>query len=52
MSDGSGDQGALVRLHPWDMAESAPEEIRRVILFQACDEWFALPSPMSARSNR
>ena len=43
MLDGSGDQGALVRLHAWELAESAPEEVRRVILFQACDEWFALP---------
>jgi purine-binding chemotaxis protein CheW len=43
MSDGSGDEGALVRLHAWDVAESAQEEMRRVILFQACDEWFALP---------
>ena len=43
MSDGSADRGALVRLHPLDVAEAAPEEVRRVILFQACDEWFALP---------
>ncbi len=42
MSDGSGD-GALVRLHPLDAEEVAPEEVRRVILFQACDEWLALP---------
>jgi purine-binding chemotaxis protein CheW len=26
-----------------DMAEPTPEEVRRVILFQACGEWFALP---------
>jgi purine-binding chemotaxis protein CheW len=25
------------------MAEQVPGEVRRVILFQACDEWFALP---------
>jgi len=43
MLDGNVDRGALVRLHPWDVAESAPEELLRVILFQACDEWFALP---------
>ena len=43
MWDGSGEQGALVRLHSLDVAESAPEEVQRVILFQACDEWFALP---------
>ena len=43
MLDGSGEQGALVRLASVDLAESAPEEVRRVILFQACDEWFALP---------
>ena len=43
MSDGSGDRGALVRLHPLDLEETAPEEFRRVILFRACDEWFALP---------
>jgi purine-binding chemotaxis protein CheW len=43
MLDGSGDPGALVRLHPLDVAESAPEEMRRLILFEACDEWFALP---------
>lgn len=43
MSDGSRDGGALVRLHPLDVEEAAPEEVRRVILFRACDEWFALP---------
>jgi purine-binding chemotaxis protein CheW len=43
MSDGREDQGALARLHPLDVVDSAPEEMRRVILFQACDEWFALP---------
>lgn len=41
MSDAS--QGALVRLEAADLAEPAPEEFRRVILFRACDEWFALP---------
>jgi purine-binding chemotaxis protein CheW len=45
MSDGSGDRGALVRLQDADLAEPAPEEVRRLILFQACDEWFALPIP-------
>ena len=26
----------------WETDE-APEELRRLILFQACDEWFGLP---------
>jgi len=43
MSDGSGGQRALVRLDSAEVAEESPEEIRRLILFQACDEWFALP---------
>ena len=43
MSGGSEDRGGLVRLQSWDVAEPVPEEVRRVILFQACDEWFALP---------
>lgn len=43
MSDGNGDPAALVRLHPLDVAEAVPQAVRRVILFQACDEWFALP---------
>jgi purine-binding chemotaxis protein CheW len=43
MLDGSGDQRALVRWDSAEVAEEAPEELRRVILFQACDEWFALP---------
>jgi purine-binding chemotaxis protein CheW len=43
MSDGSGTEGGLVRLQFADVAEQAPEEAWRVILFQACDEWFALP---------
>jgi purine-binding chemotaxis protein CheW len=43
MSDGSGERGALVHLHSLDVEEAVPEEVRRVILFQACDEWFALP---------
>ena len=43
MSELSETQDALVRFESGDMAEQAPEEIRRVILFQACDEWFALP---------
>ncbi len=43
MSDGSGDPGALVRRSSADVAEPASEETRRLILFQACDEWFALP---------
>ena len=43
MSELSETQDALVRFESGDMAEQAPEEIRLVILFQACDEWFALP---------
>ena len=43
MSELSERRDALVRFESGDMAEQAPEEIRRVILFQACDEWFALP---------
>jgi purine-binding chemotaxis protein CheW len=43
MSDASAAPGALARLDPLEVAEPAPEEMRRVILFQACDEWFALP---------
>lgn len=43
MSEYSETQDALVRFESGDLAEQAPEEIRRVILFQACDEWFALP---------
>jgi chemotaxis signal transduction protein len=43
MLDGSGDQRALVRWDSAEVAEESPEEVRRVILFQACDEWFALP---------
>jgi purine-binding chemotaxis protein CheW len=27
----------------WDATEEAPGEVRRCILFQACDEWFGLP---------
>jgi purine-binding chemotaxis protein CheW len=42
MSAGSGEQ-ALVRLQSMDVAEPAPEDVWRVILFQACGEWFALP---------
>jgi purine-binding chemotaxis protein CheW len=41
MSDPSGPA-----LPPLDVAwepDEAPEELRRLILFQACDEWFALP---------
>lgn len=33
-------------LAPLDLereADEAPEELRRLILFQACDEWFSLP---------
>jgi purine-binding chemotaxis protein CheW len=43
MSDGSRTEGGLVRFQFADAAEQAPEEAWRVILFQACDEWFALP---------
>jgi purine-binding chemotaxis protein CheW len=43
MSGGSGTEGGLVRLPFADAAEQAPEETWRLILFQACDEWFALP---------
>ena len=43
MSDASETPGALVRLPSWDAVEPVPEEVRRVILFRACDEWFALP---------
>jgi purine-binding chemotaxis protein CheW len=43
MSESSETQGALIRFESGDLAEPASEEIRRVILFQACDEWFALP---------
>lgn len=43
MLDGSGDSGALVRRESADLAEQTPEAVRRLILFQACDEWFALP---------
>jgi purine-binding chemotaxis protein CheW len=43
MSERSETQDALVRFESGELAEQAPEEIRRVILFQACDEWFALP---------
>jgi purine-binding chemotaxis protein CheW len=43
MSDASRDQVGLVRLQSADLAEQTPEEVRRVILFQACDEWLALP---------
>jgi len=41
MSEASGHA-----LPPLDLAwesDEAPEELRRLILFQACDEWFALP---------
>jgi purine-binding chemotaxis protein CheW len=43
MSDASGEERALVRLQTAETAEQVPGEVRRVILFQACDEWFALP---------
>ncbi len=43
MSDGSVGSSGLVRLQDADLTEQAPEEARRVILFRACDEWFALP---------
>jgi purine-binding chemotaxis protein CheW len=43
MSDGNGDRGALVPRDSADLVEQAPEAVRRLILFQCCDEWFALP---------
>jgi purine-binding chemotaxis protein CheW len=43
MSELSEHQESLVRFGTDEVAEQIPEEIRRVILFQACDEWFALP---------
>jgi purine-binding chemotaxis protein CheW len=43
MSERSEAQGALVRFEYGEVSEQTPEELRRVILFQACDEWFALP---------
>jgi len=43
MSELSEHQESLVRFGTGEVAEQIPEEIRRVILFQACDEWFALP---------
>jgi purine-binding chemotaxis protein CheW len=43
MSDGSGEPSTLVRLPTAEMPEEVPGEARRVILFQACDEWLALP---------
>ena len=33
----------LVHLELEREADEAPEELRRLILFQACDEWFGLP---------
>jgi chemotaxis signal transduction protein len=33
----------LVPLHVEQATDEAPEELRRLILFQACDEWFGLP---------
>lgn len=33
----------LVPLHVEQAIDEAPEELRRLILFQACDEWFGLP---------
>jgi len=43
MSDPSEPQETLVRYGTGEEAEQVSEEIQRVILFQACDEWFALP---------
>jgi len=44
MSDGSDAQGgSLVLLRSGEVGEQNPEEVRRLILFRACDEWFALP---------
>ncbi|MEK7205464.1 MAG: chemotaxis protein CheW, partial [candidate division NC10 bacterium] len=33
----------LVPLHVEQATDEAPDELRRLILFQACDEWFGLP---------
>jgi purine-binding chemotaxis protein CheW len=33
----------LVPRHVEQAMDEAPEELRRLILFQACDEWFGLP---------
>ena len=43
MSEPNEPLGTLVRFGTGEVAEQTPEEVRRVILFQACDEWFALP---------
>jgi purine-binding chemotaxis protein CheW len=42
MSETRGSEG-LVRLGPGQLPAEVQEETRRVILFQACDEWLALP---------
>ncbi len=36
-------QESLVRPETGEVAEQAPEEVRRLMLFRACEEWFALP---------
>jgi purine-binding chemotaxis protein CheW len=33
----------LVPRHVEQTVDEAPEELRRLVLFQACDEWFGLP---------
>lgn len=39
---GPDDQG-LIRLDLEQATDEAPEELRRLIVFEACGEWFALP---------
>jgi len=39
---GPDDQG-VIRLDLEQATDEAPEELRRLIVFQACDEWFSLP---------
>ncbi len=43
MSEPSAPQETLVRYGTDEDLEQVSGEVRRVILFQACDEWFALP---------
>ena len=41
MSD--SERASLTHLDPDPEADEAPEEFRRLIVFEACDEWFGLP---------
>ncbi len=43
MSGPEDREGVLAPLGPEALAETPPEELRRIILFRACDEWFGLP---------